>query len=107
MNIIILTGRLTDEVEVEQYQKDDKSTTVAKFALAVDRGAHEGTDFIPVTVFNGLAATCADQIGKGHQVAIRGELRQSKWTTAEGENRSRLEVTGHQVDFLSRPAATA
>lgn len=105
MNTITITGRLTDDISPESYETGEKVTTVARFTVAVDRGPREGTDFVPVTAFNGLAATCADQIGRGHLVGVVGRLNQAKWTTDEGENRSRLEVIASQVDFLARPAS--
>jgi single-strand DNA-binding protein len=105
MNSVNLVGRLTADPETEQYEKEGKPTMVTRFRLAVDRGAAEGADFVPVTTFNVLAATCADVIGKGHLVAVSGRLHHSEWTTAEGERRSRLEVIASSVDFLARPRA--
>ena len=107
MNSVNLTGRLTADPETEQYEKDGKPTMVTKFRLAVDRGAAEGADFIPVTAFNALAATCADVIGKGHLVGVTGRLNHSEWTTPDNERRSRLEVIASQVDFLARPRQEA
>ena len=103
MNSVSLVGRLTADPETEQYEKNGKPTMVTSFRLAVDRGAAEGTDFVPVTTFNVLAATCADVIAKGHLVGVTGRLRHSEWTTPDNERRSRLEVIASQVDFLARP----
>lgn len=105
MNTVTLTGRLVADLDPDSYQSGDRAGTVARFDLAVDRGPAEGTDYIPVTVFDTLAATCADQIGRGHLVAVTGRLRQSSWETPEGDKRSRLEVVATQVDFLARPKA--
>lgn len=102
MNVVAITGRLTAEVETRHYERDGQPGTAANFAVAVDRGPRDGADFIPVAAFGTLATTCADQIGKGHLVAISGRLHHDTWTTDQGERRSRLEVLADSVDFLAR-----
>lgn len=104
MNTVTLTGRIVEELEPDTYSAGERSGTVARFTLAVDRPRKDAeTDFIPVVTFDALATTCAEHIGRGHLVGVVGRLRQSRWTTPEGENRSRIEVVADQVDFLARP----
>src|SRR5262249_47747503 len=44
----------------------------------------------------------ADSLRKGHQVFIEGHLRLDKWTTQDGQNRSKIAVVVDNFQFLER-----
>jgi single-strand DNA-binding protein len=101
VNQIALIGRLTADPETHAGERHE----TARFRLAVDRRGADGADFIPVVVFDGLAAVVAEYLAKGRLVSVTGRLRSSEWTTPDGERRFRLEVVGDNVEFLDRKKA--
>lgn len=104
MNNVTLIGRLTADPESVEYESEGGGHgSLAKFRLAVDRGASDGTDFIPVAAFGPTASAILDYCAKGRQVAVTGTLRSSEWTRDDGTTGYGLEVTAHQVDFLAKP----
>ena len=82
MNNIILTGRLTKNVEVRHIPTT--GTLVASFNLAVQRDyiKKDGTrdvDFIPVEVMGKVAEFCVNYLSKGRLVAVQGSLRVDRY----------------------------
>ena len=82
MNNIILTGRLTKDVEMRYIPVT--GTPVATFTLAVDRDfvkkdGTRDTDFIPVEVMGKVAEFCVNYISKGSLVAVQGSLRVDRY----------------------------
>jgi single-strand DNA-binding protein len=57
--------------------------------------------------FDKLAATCAEWLSKGREVAVVGKLRLNEWTGRDGERRSRVQVVADTVDFLGTPSKPA
>lgn len=102
MNTVSLIGRLTRDVEL---RTTPSGTTVAQFGLAVDRAGDRQDDgsfaagFFDVTLWGKTAEVAAQYLGKGKQVGISGELRHHRWTTPEGDNRSKVEVNGRSMTF--------
>ena len=82
MNQVILTGRLTKNVEVRHIPTT--GTLVASFNLAVQRDyiKKDGTrdvDFIPVEVMGKVAEFCVNYLSKGRLVAVQGSLRVDRY----------------------------
>jgi single-strand DNA-binding protein len=100
MNSIQLIGRLTADPITRDGDKP-----VTRFRVAVDRIGAEGADFVPVVCFGHLAEVVGKHLSKGRLVALAGRVNSSRWTTADGENRSALEVIAVSVTFLDRPTA--
>lgn len=104
MNTIILVGRLTRDVDL---RTTTGGTAVANFTLAVDRrqvkGREKETDFIDVVVWQKLAETCAQYIGKGRLVAVSGRLQIRPYEDKEGNRRKAAEVVADSVRFLDKP----
>jgi len=69
----------------------------------VPRTASDGADFVDIVCFDKLAATCAEWLTKGREVAVVGKLRLSEWTSRDGERRGRLQVVADAVQFLGAP----
>ena len=73
MNVVMLTARLTKDVEL-RYTQQGKA--VATFSVAVDRPyAKDQTDFFNIVVWGKTAENCSNYIGKGRLVAIRGMIQ--------------------------------
>ena len=101
MNVVCLIGRLVRDPELK-YTKSGKG--VAEFSIAVDRwGKSDEADFFDCVAWENLGESVAANLTKGRLVGVNGYLRQDKWQNAEGQNRSKVCITAHQVDFLDWP----
>lgn len=105
MNNVIITGRLTKEVETRVIP--NSSTLVATFTLAVDReytkkDGTRDTDFIPVEVLGKTAEFCSKYLGKGRLVAIQGSLRFDRWNAPDGSYRTFAKVSARTVQALDK-----
>lgn len=104
MNVVILIGRLTKDVEL-RYTQAGKA--VATFTLAVDRpftnqAGEREADFIPVVVWGKLAEHCANYLGKGRQAAVEGRMQTRFYEDQNGQRRRVTEVVANSVQFLDR-----
>ncbi len=101
MNTFVITGRFTRDIEL-RTTKSEK--TVANVTIASDRKRDRSkTDFFPVTLWEGLAKTCAEHSGKGRLVCITGRVQHSV-TGPEGEKRHHYDWIAEDVEFLdSKP----
>ena len=106
MNIIILRGRLTADADI-RIASDEKSTTIARFSLAVPDRTHRNsngeydTDFIKIVAFNSLANTIEQYTGKGSEILVTGRLHTYSY---EKENRKvyMSEVIAERIEFIDR-----
>src|SRR4051812_5850953 len=98
MNSINLIGRLTRDPEKRVIP--NKGTDVSVLRLAIQRPG-EGADYVTVTAFGKLAASCNQYLGKGRQVSVQGRLSHSEWVK-DGQRHERLEVVAAAVDFLGQ-----
>lgn len=106
MNIVILRGRLTADAEV-RVTTDEKSTTIARFSLAVADRTHRNsngeydTDFIKMVAFNSLANTIEQYTSKGSEIIVTGRLH-----TYSYEKDSRKvymsEVIAERIEFVDK-----
>ena len=100
MNKIIISGRLTKDIELKTT---GSGTEVVNFTLAVDRrvkkGAERQCDFIDCTAFGKTAAFIAAYFKKGSGVTIDGRMESRKWVDSDGKNRVSWGVTVDNVEF--------
>lgn len=98
-NRVTLMGNLTRDPELKYTPN---GTAVAKFGLAMNRQLQSGEEvtFVDVTVWDKQAESCQQYLSKGRLVLLEGRLRQEKWSTPEGDNRSKLIVVAERVTFL-------
>lgn len=80
--------------------KNDKEYT--SFSVAVDPAFGEGTLWVNVMAYNGLAQVCAQYLHKGSKVHVSGALLQPKiYQPDSGEARVDLTIVAREVTFLS------
>ena len=97
LNQTVLVGRLVQDPEIKELENDKK---VCNITLAVTRsyknadGIYE-TDFITVTLWQGIAENVKEYCKKGDLVGVKGRLQ-----VREGK----AEVVGEKVTFLSSKA---
>ncbi len=92
MNIAHITGNLTADIEVVPLREN----TLCKFTLACNQG--ERTLFLPIEVWN--QDHLQSYLKKGSKVLLSGYLKQETWQNKEGENRSRIVLVTHNVEFI-------
>ncbi len=104
LNQIVLVGRLTKEPEVKNV---DDMKSVSNVTLAIPRsyknadGEYE-TDFVDVTLWNGIAQNTAEYCKKGDLVGIKGRVQTDSYENDEGKRVSKLNVIAEKVTFLSQ-----
>ena len=98
-NSILLTGRITKDLELKQAGQTNK----CDFTLAVDREyAKEGqqkTDFINITVFGKTAENLCKYQSKGSKILVLGTLNIDQYQK-DGENRTFTKVIANKIEFL-------
>lgn len=95
INSVTLVGRLTRNGECKYTQNGG---AIVRFSLAVNRAKRsadgkweEETSYFDCVYFGKGAEAVNPYLEKGRQVAIQGELRQSRWEQ-DGATRSRVEI---------------
>lgn len=112
LNSVCLTGRLTRQAEIRYSQAGGGAGL--RFSLAVNRrkrsadgnGWEEEANFFDCVYFGRSAETVSRYLDKGRQVAISGELRQSRWEQ-DGQARSRVEIVVNQLNLIGSRADSA
>jgi len=106
MNKVFLMGNLTRDPELRYLQN---GTAVADFGLAMNETYTkngekvEKTTFVDIEVWRKQAENCAEYLGKGSKALVEGALKLDQWETEDGQKRSKLKVTGFNVQFLGSP----
>jgi len=105
LNRVVLIGRLAHDPELRYTPS---GTAVTSFTIAVDRSRKNAqgereADFINIVVWQKLAETCANYIGKGRLVAVDGRLQTRSYEDKEGIRRKVAEVVAENIRFLDWP----
>lgn len=104
MNQIILVGRLTADPVLKELEGGKRVCNI-NVAVARPFKNHDGiyeTDFIPVTLWQGLAENLNQYCVKGTLVAISGRV-QMKSSYVNDVSIQSIEVIGERVNYLSSP----
>lgn len=103
MNEVILTGRLTKDLEL--YVTND-GTKVLNFTLAVKRRKSKNSnapeaDFINCKAFNVTADNMNSYLKKGSQIGLKGRLQAGSYEDRNtGKKVFYTEVLADEVEFL-------
>lgn len=107
MNKVILTGRLTRDIEL-RYTNGQMA--VAKFTLAVDRikkGEGKDADFLRVVAFGKTAENCDKFIKKGSLVGVEGSITTGSYQDKNGATVYTTDILADRVEFLEPRKAAA
>lgn len=97
MNVVILSGRLTSDVELKST---NSGKNYARFGIAVNRTfSKDEVDFINCMVWEKKAEFIAQYFKKGDGIEVTGELRVSSYETDNGEKRKNTEVLISNAEF--------
>lgn len=97
MNRIILTGRLTKDLELKQTGTG-KDIVNYSIAVSVDK---DNTDFINCTTFGESAKTLCQYIHKGDLIGVEGQVRTSQYIDSENKKHTNTYVLTNRVEFLN------
>ena len=107
MNVTVLVGRLTKQVECEEYGKGRDKGTYARFAIAVrdgvDQNGEPRTQFINCIAWNNQANTLEQYTDKGDMVALFGKMQENNYTDDEGVKHYALQLLVLSVELLPNP----
>ena len=97
LNQTVLVGRLVQDPEIKELENDKKACNIT---LAVTRSYKNAdwiyeNDFIPITLWQGIAENVKEHCKKGDLVGVRGRLQARE---------DKVEVVGEKVTFLSSKA---
>ena len=96
MNVVVLVGNLTDNIEIKTTEKGTKYT---KFTLAV-RQDKDKTNFIRCLAFNTTAEMLAKFVSKGVKVGVEGILQTNDYTNKEGNKVYGMDVLVDHITLL-------
>lgn len=100
MNKIILSGRLTKDIEIKVSAS---GTEYCNFTIAVNRRAKKGeekiVDFIDCSAFGKTSAFLNSFFHKGDGIEVEGRMESRKYADRDGNNRTAWGVTCDNVQF--------
>ena len=105
LNRVVVTGRLTRDAEKKATAS---GMAVVRFSLANGYRKKDGdqwkdeTNYFDCVFIGSRADSLLQYLKKGRQVAIDGELRQSRWEK-DGQNYSKVEVLVEDLQLLAAP----
>ena len=105
MNIVNLAGRITKDIELQEYGKGKDKGYFTRFTLAVrdgvDKDGQPRTQFISCIIW-GKGAELLDQYcGKGDLIGVSGKLEENNYEDAEGVKHYTLQVNARDIEFLN------
>ncbi len=107
INVVVLVGRLTRNAELRYPQNGGNASL--RFSIAVNRSRRNASgewedeaNFFDCVYFTRSAESLSQYLEKGRQVAIQGELRQSRWEDQNGQSRSRIEIFVNSLSLVSQ-----
>ena len=104
MNRVILMGRLTRDPEI-RYSQGERSMTIAKYTLAVDRRGRrnqdndQAADFINCVAFDRAGEFAEKYFRQGMRVLVSGRLQTGSYVNKEGQKVYTTEVILDDQEF--------
>ena len=105
MNKVQLVGRLTKDVECQEYGKGKECGYFARFALAirdgVDKDGNPLTQFVNCVAWNSTAVNLEKYTKKGDQVAVMGRITENNYEDDQKVKHYSQQVTVSETELLS------
>jgi single-strand DNA-binding protein len=102
LNSVLIEGNLVRDPELKYTPK---GAAVCSFALASNRyfkqdeETQKEVSYFDITTWSRLAEVCGEYLKKGRGVRVVGRLKQDRWTSPEGQARSKVEIVAEHVEF--------
>ena len=101
-NHVTLVGNVTRDPELHFTPSGQAQ---ASFGLAVNRRWQnrqtqeweEATSFFDIVCWREMAENVSETVARGMRVMVDGRLDQRSWETADGDKRSKIEVTADEI----------
>ena len=104
MNLVIITGRLGQDVELNHTNGGTAyaSISVATNSSYKDANGNkvEQTQWHRIKVWGKTAELCAKYLSKGRMATFTGELQYSEYNDKDGVKRYSTEIRSSRVEFL-------
>lgn len=102
LNQMVIVGRLVREPELKETENGKRVTNIT---LAIPRSYKnaEGeydTDFLDVTLWNGVAENTVEYVKKGDLLGIKGRIT-SKSIDTDGVSKNEMILVAEKITFLS------
>ena len=103
LNQTVLVGRLVRDPELYETENGNKITNIT---LAVPRNykninGEYDTDFIPCTLWKGIAENTVEYCKKGDLLGVKGRIQSRNIELDEETRRQIVEVVAEKVTYLS------
>lgn len=105
MNRAILMGRLTRDPEI-RYSQGERSITIARYTLAVDRrgrrsqdGGDQTADFINIVAFDRAGEFAEKYFRQGMRVLVSGRIQTGSYVNKDGQKVYTTEVIVDDQEF--------
>lgn len=101
MNLVVLMGRLTRDVEVKQ----NGDSVIARFGVAVSRefknkDGNYDADFLNCVAFGKTADFVSKYFHKGSKILITGRLQTGSYTNREGQKVYTTDIIVDKANFV-------
>jgi single-strand DNA-binding protein len=100
MNVVILSGRLTRDIELQNSSK----TSYCKFTLAVNRQKKGESDFIGCTAFGKTAELLSKHTKKGDMINVQGHIQTGNYES-NGKKIYTTDIMIEKIEFLNNGGA--
>jgi single-strand DNA-binding protein len=103
INHVVLVGRLVRDA---QLKYTNSGLAICEFSVAINNRKKQGDEwvdeahFFDVTLFGRQGEAIQRYLTQGKQVGVEGQLRQDRWQTQDGQNRSKVQVVANNVMLL-------
>jgi len=103
INIAVIVGRVGQDPDIKYFESGKVKTT---FSIATShwnsQKKTEETDWHNIECWDKQAEFVGEYVKKGSLVSVDGYLKQSKWTSSNGEEKERFSIDANQVRILSK-----
>ena len=104
MNMVILSGRLTRDVDVKYSEKN--GLAIASFSVACDRYDSKTkkniADFIRCVAFGKTAENIGNYFSKGSPILLTGQIRNEEYTDKQGNKKFSTNVIVNSFEFCGK-----
>ncbi len=106
INMVILVGRVSSDIQFDRGKGKDKNITLARFSLATNERyekSKQGVQYHPCVMWGRERAEfCQKYLKKGQLIGIKGKLKHKGWKDKEGNPRKTTQVNIDEVIFLGK-----
>ncbi|MBR5752873.1 MAG: single-stranded DNA-binding protein [Clostridia bacterium] len=102
MRFMILTGRLTQDIEFKEFEKEKKEDNVQRltFSIANNDSGKDNPEFYDVVCWSRLAVWGSQYLKKGNRVLIAGTPRNEVYEKEDGSKRRHFKLVADRIELI-------